>query len=853
MNPETMSERLQLIINRAVQIVTENKNASVEVPHMVLAILEDDVSDAFLLKANINTNRLISISSQAISKLSQSNASTMPQMSRDVYDALSKAEKWSFDLGDSFVAVTPVLIELMFTNAPVSKDYQNEIVLSKKELYDLELELRNGKLMTSATSEMTLDALNKYGRDLVLEVEEGKIDPVIGRDEEIRRIVQILSRKTKNNPILIGDPGVGKTAIVEGLAWRIMNNDVPITLRNKKLIELDMGALIAGAKYRGEFEERLKAVLDEVKAANGEIILFVDEIHNVVGAGATEGSMDAANLLKPMLARGDLRMIGATTYDEYRMYIEKDAALERRFQRIIVDEPTIEDTVSILRGLKDRFESHHGVQILDNAITAAAQLSDRYITDRFLPDKAIDLIDEASASIRVDMDSMPQELDEMHRKIMQLEIEEAALENEDTKHAEKRLKEIRMELKIVKEDYDIQLAKWNQEKEMLDKSKTAKEDLEKAKLELAKAQNETRYQDAARLQYETIPELEKLIEMSRTEERFDIIKEIVDEDLIAEIISKWTHIDIAKLEQSEKDKLLSLDDFLRMRVKGQDEALQLVTDSILRSKAGIQDINRPIGSFMFLGPTGVGKTEVAKALAEQLFDSEQNIVRIDMSEYMEKHSVSRLIGAPPGYVGYDEGGQLTEAVRHKPYSIVLLDEIEKAHPDVLNILLQVLDDGHITDSKGVRVDFKNTILIMTSNLASEYAFEEDVDYKKGKYDEVLRSYFKPEFINRIDEIIIFNPLDQAVIAQIAQKFIYELNERLEVQELNLKVSEAALDKIVREGYDRQYGARPLKRYIQKNVETPLAKKILGDDLIEGTSLYLDLADDEFVITNVTLN
>lgn len=853
MNPETMSERLQLIINRAVQIVTENKNASVEVPHMVLAILEEDVSDAFLLKANINTNRLISISSQAISKLSQSNASTMPQMSRDVYDALSKAEKWSFDLGDSFVAVTPVLIELMFTNAPVSKEYQNEIVLSKKELYDLELELRNGKLMTSATSEMTLDALNKYGRDLVLEVEEGKIDPVIGRDEEIRRIVQILSRKTKNNPILIGDPGVGKTAIVEGLAWRIMNNDVPITLRNKKLIELDMGALIAGAKYRGEFEERLKAVLDEVKAANGEIILFVDEIHNVVGAGATEGSMDAANLLKPMLARGDLRMIGATTYDEYRMYIEKDAALERRFQRIIVDEPTIADTVSILRGLKDRFESHHGVQILDNAITAAAQLSDRYITDRFLPDKAIDLIDEASASIRVEMDSMPQELDEMHRKIMQLEIEEAALENEDTKHAEKRLKEIRIELKIVKEDYDIQLAKWNQEKEMLDKSKTAKEDLEKAKLELAKAQNETRYQDAARLQYETIPELEKLIEMSRTEERFDIIKEIVDEDLIAEIISKWTHIDIAKLEQSEKDKLLSLDDFLRMRVKGQDEALGLVTDSILRSKAGIQDINRPIGSFMFLGPTGVGKTEVAKALAEQLFDSEQNIVRIDMSEYMEKHSVSRLIGAPPGYVGYDEGGQLTEAVRHKPYSIVLLDEIEKAHPDVLNILLQVLDDGHITDSKGVRVDFKNTILIMTSNLASEYAFEEDVDYKKGKYDEVLRSYFKPEFINRIDEIIIFNPLEQSVIAQIAQKFIYELNERLEAQELNLKVSEAALDKIVKEGYDRQYGARPLKRYIQKNVETPLAKKILGDDLIEGTSLYLDLEDDEFVITNVTLN
>lgn len=853
MNPEKMSERLQLIINRAVQIATGNRNSSIEVVHMVLAILEDDVSEAFLRKANINTNRLISISSQALSKLSQSNSSAMPQLSRDVYDALEKAETWSFDLGDSFLPVTPVLIELFFTNNTVSKQYQEEIKLSKKELYDIELELRNGKLMSSSTSEMNLDALNKYGRDLVVEVEEGKIDPIIGRDEEIRRIVQILSRKTKNNPILIGDPGVGKTAIVEGLAWRIMNNDVPITLRNKKLIELDMGALIAGAKYRGEFEERLKAVLDEVKAANGEIILFVDEIHNVVGAGATEGSMDAANLLKPMLARGDLRMIGATTYDEYRQYIEKDAALERRFQKILVDEPTIEDTISILRGLKDRFESHHGVQILDNAITAAAQLSDRYITDRFLPDKAIDLIDEASASIRVDMDSMPQELDEMHRKIMQLEIEETALAEEDTKHAKRRLTEIRSELKVIKEEYDIQLAKWNQEKELLDKSKTAKEDLERARLELAKAQNETRYQDAARLQYETIPELEKLIEESRSEERFDLIKEIVDEDLIKEIISKWTHIDIQKLEQSEKDKLLNLDNFLRMRVKGQDEALGLVTDAILRSKAGIQDINRPIGSFMFLGPTGVGKTEVAKALAEQLFDSEQNIVRIDMSEYMEKHSVSRLIGAPPGYVGYDEGGQLTEAVRNKPYSIVLLDEIEKAHPDVLNVLLQILDDGHITDSKGVRVDFKNTILIMTSNLASEHAFEPNLDIKRGKYEEVLRSYFKPEFLNRIDEIIIFNPLDKQVIGQIAHKFIAELNGRLEAQELRLEVSDAALDKIVSEGYDEHYGARPLKRYIQKYVETPLAKKILSDDLNEGSSLYLDLDNNEFVITNVTLN
>ncbi len=853
MNPEKMSERLQLIINRAVEIVTSNRNSSVEVAHMVLAILEDDVSEAFLRKANINTSALINISNQAISKLSQSDSNSMPQFSRQVYDALNNAQKWALSIGDTYVSVTPVLIELLFTNDTVSKQYQSEIGLSKEELQKIELDLRNGKTITSATDELNLDALNKYGRDLVLEVEEGKIDPIIGRDEEIRRVVQILSRKTKNNPILIGDPGVGKTAIAEGLAWRIMNNDVPITLKNKKLIELDMGSLIAGAKYRGEFEERLKAVLDEVKAADGQIILFVDEIHNVVGAGGGEGSMDAANLLKPMLARGDLRMIGATTFDEYRKYIEKDAALERRFQKIIVSEPTIDDTISILRGLKDRFESHHGVQILDSAITAAAKLSDRYITDRFLPDKAIDLIDEASASIRVDMDSMPQELDEMHRKIMQLEIEEAALENEDTKDAKKRLETLRLELKVIKEEYEIEIAKWNQEKEILDKSKTAKEDLEMARLELSKAQNETRYQDAARLQYETIPQLEKLIEDTQNEARFDIIKEIVDEDLIAEIISKWTHIDIAKLEESEKDKLLNLDNFLRERVKGQDVALELVSDAILRSKANIQDINRPIGSFMFLGPTGVGKTEVAKALAEQLFDSDQNIIRIDMSEYMEKHTVSRLIGAPPGYIGYDEGGQLSEAVRNKPYSIVLLDEIEKAHPDVLNILLQILDDGHVTDNKGVRVDFKNTILIMTSNLASEYAFEKDQEYKKVKYDETLRNHFKPEFINRIDEVIIFNPLDEKVIKQIAFKFIAELNGRLQSQNLTLEVSDEAMDKMADEGYDQHYGARPLKRYIQKYVETPLAKKILSEDLIDGSVLYLDVVDGNFEISNITLN
>ena len=853
MDPNKMSERLQIVFNRSVQIASENKNSEVQVPHMMMAILEDDASEAFIRKAEINTSLLKSISEHAISKISKNDSQAMPTLSRNVYDAIQSAEKWAFDLGDTFLSVSPVLIELISGDSVVSKEYAMAVNKTKEELYALELELRNGKTINSATDEMNLDALYKYGRDLVLDVEEGKIDPVIGRDEEIRRVVQILSRKTKNNPILIGDPGVGKTAIVEGLAWRIMNNDVPSTLQNKKLIELDMGALIAGAKYRGEFEERLKAVLDEVKAANGNIILFVDEIHNVVGAGATEGSMDAANLLKPMLARGQLRLIGATTYDEYRKYIEKDAALERRFQKIMVDEPTIEDTISILRGLKDRFESHHGVQILDSAIIAAAKLSDRYITDRFLPDKAIDLIDEASASIRVDMDSMPQELDEMRRKIMQLEIEEAALIDEDTKDSRKRIIELSAELKTLQEAYSIDLAKWNQEKELLDKNKSAKEDLEKAKLDLAKAQNETRYQDAAKIQYEIIPNLEKMIEDAQGQARFDLIKEIVDEELIAEIISKWTHIDIAKLEESEKEKLLKLDSFLRLRVKGQDQALELVTDAILRSKAQIQDINRPIGSFMFLGPTGVGKTEVAKALAEQLFDSEQNIIRIDMSEYMEKHTVSRLIGAPPGYIGYDEGGQLTEAVRTKPYSIVLLDEIEKAHPDVLNILLQVLDDGHVTDSKGVRVDFKNTILIMTSNLASQYAFEDDQALKAKKYDEVLKVHFKPEFINRIDEIIIFNPLDKTDIVQIADKFIQELNKRLALQQLHLEVSEKAMLKIVEEGYDQQYGARPLKRYIQKNVETPLAKKILSEDLLEGASLTLDLVDDNFVIVDTILN
>ena len=853
MDPSKMSERLQKIINRAAQLVRENRNNEVSVAHMVLAILEDDVSDAFLKKASIDKFDLEKVSRNAITKISKSDSSAMPQLSSDVYDALEKANKWAEKFGDTYLSVTPVLIELLFSKAFVASEYQKHFNLSKKDLYKIESDLRGGQLMDSPVSEQNLDALNKYGRDLVKEVSDGNIDPVIGRDEEIRRVVQILSRKTKNNPLLIGEPGVGKTAIVEGLAWRIMNNDVPITLKNKKLIELDMGSLIAGAKYRGEFEERLKAVLNEVKSAAGNVILFIDEIHTVVGAGASEGSMDAANMLKPMLARGELRLIGATTFNEYRKYIEKDAALERRLQRITVDEPTIDDTISILRGLKDRFESHHGVQILDSAIVSAAQLSDRYITDRFLPDKAIDLIDEACASIRVEMDSMPEDLDELRRKLMQLEIEEAALNKEDTENSKKRLKELKVEIKHIKEEYEILLAKWNQEKEVLDAKKTAKEDLEAARLDLAKAQNEARYEDAAKLQYETIPHLENLIKAGKDDQSFEIIKEIVDSDLIADIVSKWTHIDVSKLEVSEKEKILNLDSYLRQRVMGQDEALEAVSDAIMRSKAQIQDVNRPLGTFMFLGPTGVGKTEVAKTLAEQLFDSEDNMVRIDMSEYMEKHTVSRLIGAPPGYVGYDEGGQLSEAVRRKPYSIVLLDEIEKAHPDVLNILLQILDDGRVTDNKGVTVDFKNTIIIMTSNIASDYAFIRDRKEKLAKYDAVVKNTFKPEFINRIDEIIVFNSLSSSAYIKIANKFIRELNDRLSDQELHLEVSEKALDKIIAEGVDEMYGARPLKRYIQKNVETILARKILSSNLIEGSKLFLDVVDDNFTIKDVTVH
>ncbi len=844
MNPDLMSEKLERIFVEALTRCKELKHTELRLEHLLSAFLSDEDIVDFMNQLKIDYESMKIVVEKNLKTIPVSDSTLEPSVNSYVFSAYNRALDRSKRRKDSYISMLDMFIECLFNESTLSKDLTKNINISKEVFESAYVNFRGNKNMNNREDENNINPLSKYGRNLVEDVKSGKIDPIIGRDEEIRRVIEIISRKTKNNPVLIGEPGVGKTAIAEGLAWRIFNGDVPLGIKDKELIELDMGALIAGAKYRGEFEERLKAVLKEIKDKNGQIILFIDEIHNLVGAGKTDGAMDAANLLKPMLARGELKCIGSTTFDEYRQYIEKDAALERRFQKVIVDEPSVEDTISILRGLKDRYESHHGVKIKDEAIVAACTLSSRYISDRFLPDKAIDLIDEACASTRVEMDSMPSDLDELIRHIRQLEIEEVSLKKETDEKSEKRLEDLRNEMSELKSKKDVLYNQWLKEKNTLEQSKKIKEELEQAKLDFSNAQNNMEYEKAAKLQYETIPALSKKLEEYRSEGKA-MLQDTVDEEDIAKVVSKWTHIEVNKLLSGERERLLKLDESLSKRVMGQDNALKLVTEAILRSKTQISDINRPIGSFMFLGPTGVGKTEVAKALAEQLFDDESKIIRIDMSEYMEKFSVSRLIGAPPGYVGYEEGGQLTEAVRRKPYSIVLLDEIEKAHPDVFNILLQILDDGRITDSKGVTVDFKNTIIIMTSNLGSEYAFEEDETRKQKEYDELIRQYFKPEFINRIDEIIVFNPLNKEIIKDVANKFISILKNRLKENDMTLEISDMAMERICENGFDPTYGARPMKRHIQRYVESLIARFMLENP--EVKNLVLDVKNNEYYV------
>ena len=848
MNIEQMTEALQALILAAVEMAQTAGNSEIAPEHVLCAMGQDDGLSGLFERLGIDSQQWVRLCEDAMKRLPRVSGQTQPNISRPVYEAYTKAREYMQKKGDSYMSSGALLWGLFQTDCEIVRTLKRTFSIDADKIERAEEERRGGLKMDEKTNESQLDALSKYGHDLVQDVRDGKTDPVIGRDDEIRRVIEILSRKTKNNPVMIGEPGVGKTAIVEGLAWRIMKGDVPLGLKDKRLIELDMGALIAGAKYRGEFEERLKGVLKQVKEADGNIILFIDEIHNLVGAGRTEGSMDAANLLKPMLARGELKCIGATTFDEYRKYIEKDRALERRFQKIMVQEPSVEDTISILRGLKDRFESHHGVQIRDEALIAAATLSNRYITDRFLPDKAIDLVDEACACIRVEMDSMPKELDDLSRKIMTLQIEETSLKEETDAKALDRLEEIRDELAQLNEEKDRKFTQWENEKKKLDSLKSDKEALEKAKLDLTNAENAADYETAAKLKYDTIPSLQKTIAEAEKAEKDRMIQQVVDEDMIAQIVSRWTHIEVARLMSTERQKILHLPEALSRRVIGQDNALRLVSDAIMRSKANIQDENRPLGSFLFLGPTGVGKTEVAKALAEQLFDDESRIVRIDMSEYMEKFSVSRLIGAPPGYVGYEEGGQLTEQVRRAPYSIVLLDEIEKAHPDVFNILLQILDDGRITDSKGVTVDFKNTIIIMTSNLGSQYAFETDDAMRTEHYEAEVHKFFKPELINRIDEIIVFNALKDDVLVKIADKFLQQLQKRLEEKEIHMEVTADAKKRIIDYGVDPVYGARPMKRHIQREIETAVARCILENPDIAGKTVLVDADENGYQIT-----